>query len=219
MKIYRPQEIYALRLTGRATLANGGGKTSSSQATNTTSSLTNTVSSTDSRSVASDEAIALGGDGNTVVKNTNTSVNTSNTDNSTASFMSNSGNSYADSGNVSYSSSNSYTTTTDFGSVQASIDAMKATASAALGLGGDVSSDAISALSHQSDSTMALIADMFSMAKATGANSQGTAMQAIGLANNATAQATEAAGNDAKHMRYVMIGGGVLLAILILKKK
>jgi hypothetical protein len=215
--IFRPQQIYLLRMTGRATLANGGGgggHTESNQATNTTTSLKNEVSSVDSRSVASDHAIALGGNGNSVTQNT------TNTDSSTKNYtsMSDSGNSYANSGNTSYSSSTSITTT-DFGSVQASIDAMKATAKAAIGLSGDVAGDAIGALTHQSDNTLGLIGDLFQFAKSSSANSQGTAMEALGLANNATAQATKAATDDKKHMNYALIGGGVLLALLILKKK
>lgn len=233
--ILRPHQIYLLRMTGRATLANGGGgggSSSSSQATNTTTSLVNKVSSTDSRSVASEHAIALGGANDSVTQNsttnnTDSSVKVDGSNRSTNfSSMSNSGNTYKDSGNSSFSSSSTTNvTTTDFGSVQASIDAMKTTARAAVGLSGDVAGSAIGALTHQSDNTMGLIDNLFQFAKTSSANSQGTAMQALGLADNATAMATMSDSNtaamadkDKKHMEYMVAAGGALLAILILKK-
>lgn len=215
--ILRPQQIYLLRMSGRATLANGGGSSSSSQATNTTTSLVNKVSSSDARSVASDHAIALGGANDTVTQNTWTTDASTKVDasNKSMNYALDSGNTYKDSGNTTYTS---MTTTTDFGAVQSSIEAMKATAKGAIGLSGDVAGSAIGAMTHQSDNTLGLIGNLFEFAKSSSANSQGTAMQALGLANNATAAATSADSADKKTMKYMLMAGGVLVAILILKK-
>ncbi len=211
-------------MTGRASLANlggGGGSSSSSQATNTTESLVNTVTSTDSRSVASDHAIALGGANDSVTQNstTNNTDNSVKVDNSNKSTnftsMANSGNTATNSGNTTFTSS---TTVTDFGSVQKALDAMQATSKGAFGLSGDVAHDAIGALTHQSDNSMALIGDLFQFAKSSSANSQGTAMDALGIAGHATEAVQSQAADNKKQMQYLMIGGGVLLAILILKK-
>ncbi|MES2163354.1 MAG: hypothetical protein V4476_19545 [Pseudomonadota bacterium] len=253
--ILRPHQIYLLRITGRATIANGGGgggSSSSQQATDTTSNLTNNVSSNDTRSVASDAAIALGGANDSVTQNSSTSntatnsgntststafaSNSGNTTNTSTAFASNSGNtsSVANSGNKtdtnSGNSSNTSnltltTTTTDFGSVQAALDAMKSTAGMAVGLSGSVAGNAISALSHQSDNSLGMVKDLFNFASASSANSQGTAMQALGLANNSTAAANLAssdvasqAAKDKKMLMYGLAAAGVVLAFVALKK-
>lgn len=216
--ILRPQQIHLLRMTGRRHLANmggGGGSTSSQQSTDTSTQLTNNVTSTDSRAVASNGAIALGGAGaSAMLTNNNT---TSNKNDFTS--LDHSGNVNTDSGNSSTSFSSSTTNTvTDFGSVQAALNGMKATAHEAIGLSGDVAGDAIGALTHQSDNSMNLIGDLFNFASASSANSQSTAMHALGLADNTTADATKAASDDKKHLTYALLAGGVMVAILILKK-
>jgi hypothetical protein len=224
--ILRPQQIYLLRMSGRTTLANGGGgggSSSSTQKTDTTSNLTNNVTSTDSRSVASDSAIALGGANDSVTQNSSTSnsySNSGNTSTSTA-FASNSNNTNTNSGNT--TSSINYTTT-DFGSVQSALDAMKTTAGLAVGLSGSVAGDAISALTHQSDNSLGMVKDLFNFAAASSANSQGTAMQALGLANNSTAAAnlasSDVASQAAKDKNADVRAGaaGVVLAFVALKK-
>lgn len=216
--ILRPQQIHLLRLGHPVTPANGGGSSSSQQATNTSTKLTNNVSSTDSRSVASDHAIALGGAGDSVVQNSSTANTTSNSGNTTSS----SGN--ANSGNTSFSST-TVNTVTDFGSVQAALDGMKTTASRAMGVSGDMAGTALAALSDQSANTMTLLGNIFQYAQASSANSQGTAMQALGMANNSSMAANLASSDEASHaytsskkLTQMMIAAGVLIAVLIFRK-
>lgn len=233
--ILRPHQIYLLRMTGRTTLANGGGgggSSSSQQQTDTTSNLTNNVTSNDTRSVASDAAIALGGANDTVTQNSTTSNTANNSGNTSTAFTSNTSSSNAftsNSGNTNTNSGNTTSsinyTTTDFGSVQHALDSMKTTAGMAIGVSGSVAGDAIGALTHQSDNSMKLVGDLFNFAAASSANSQGTAMQALGLANNSTAAANLAssdvqsqAAKDKKMMMYALAAAGVALAFIALKK-
>ena len=251
--ILSPQALRRYKQQGtRHYMGGGGGSSSSQQSTDTSTQLTNNVTSTDSRSVASDHAIALGGTGDSVTQNTSNAASYADSGNTTTNFKSGSDNTSTtnfastdshdastafasnvgntntntNSGNTSTAfSSTTNNTVSDFGSVQAALNGMQTTASQAMGITGNIAGNAVTALSMQSANTMGLMGDMFKFASASGANSQGTAMQALGLANNATAQANLAssdsaanAAKDKKMMEYALVAGAVLLVFLTMKK-
>ena len=214
-----------IRLGLNPTMANGGGhggSSSSNQTTNTSTQLTNQVTSTDTRSVASDHAVALGGSGNSVLQNTTTLNSLTNNSGGNSSSVENSGNtssSIADSGNTS-SSTSTVNTTTDFGAVQASINGMKSTASQAMTDSATITAQAINGLNEQSQASGNLMSELFTANSTSSANSQGTAMQALGLANNQTAAATAAvSGAEKSKNQLIYLGAITIVAIIYLLKK
>lgn len=226
----------------------GGGSTSSQQATSTSTALTNDVTNTDRRSVASDQAIALGGDGNTVFKSSvsnadnsvansftdNSQKNTSNAFSDASVRLSTNTNSFSDASenntNSKNTNNNAFTdnsvrtstvtnTTSDFGSISASLAGMRSTASQAMSDSSAVTMTALTGLNEQSRMTGSVLDRLFTTVGASSANSQGTAMQTLGLANNAIAKASEAVtGADKKQEKMMYIIGGVVAVIFLLKK-
>lgn len=235
--ILRPAQIHLMRLglpVIPANMGGGGGTTQSQQTTDTSSYLTNNVRTTDSRSVASNGAIALGGAGDTVLSTTSTAnttnnslANSNNTSNGNTSVVSNSGNTSTvtnklnNSGNT---TNTTYTTvtSTDYGAVNSALANMQTTASQAIGVSGKVASDALGDLNLQSANTIGLLSGLFTNASTSSANSQGNAMQALGMANNTTAQATSAISAsqsaETKTTQMAMLFGVIVVAALIFKK-
>jgi hypothetical protein len=71
--IFRPAQIYQMRLGRPVTPANFGGDSDSDSSTSTSNLTTNNVSSIDKRSVASDEAVSLSGDNSSIDRSSTTS--------------------------------------------------------------------------------------------------------------------------------------------------
>jgi hypothetical protein len=93
-------------------------------------------------------------------------------------------------------------------------------------MSGDVAHDSLAVLSDQSANVMSLLGNVFDYAKTSSANSQGTAMQALGLASNSTAEASLSASDQAasadkskKQMIEMAAGFGALVVIYFMFKK
>ncbi|MFA9273409.1 MAG: hypothetical protein ACEQSE_00925 [Candidatus Aquirickettsiella gammari] len=244
--ILRPQQIFLLRMGLNKTMANGGGggSTSSQQATSTSTQLTNDTVNTDRRSVASDQAIALGGDGNMVFKTSNSSAdnsvensftdnsqkNTSNSFSDASVRLNTNTNTFSDSSEKNTNTVNSFednsirtstvtNTTSDFGAISAGMAGMRSTAERAMSDSSAVTLLALNGLTEQSRMAGGVLDRLFTTVGASSANSQGTAMQTLGLANNAIAQASAAVtGADKKQEKMLFIIGGVVGLIFLLKK-
>jgi hypothetical protein len=156
-----------LHKTRYGPICNIGGDSSSSQTTSPITNTTTNVTSQDRRNVASENAQAVSGDNNFLVRNSTSNTNT----------------------NVNLS-------TTDYGSVKASLDGMTTLGSKAIDLGQFSVGGAIDTVKAVAQNNQATINDVFDLAKSTGANALTSAAQTIGLANS-TAQLAASAYQNA----------------------
>lgn len=208
--IRNPRQIMLLRLG--ATLCNFGGDSDSDSSTTTNTSTTNYVTSTDRRSVASDQAVSLTGDRNYVDRSTS---------NMTSFFdASNRSTNFADSSNRSTNFSDSsdhstHITSTDYGSVGASLGLADHMSTQAYGVANNAVSGAIDTLKLQTSSGLDMVKSAFSLASGAAANSMQNSAQVLGFATKALDESQQAfaQAKDGGQTKMVMYALGAVAVI------
>jgi hypothetical protein len=190
------------------------GDEDSSSTTATTNDTTNSATSIDKRSVASESAVSLTGDANSIDRSSTTSFfDTSNrSSNDLTSFIDNSNRSttFTDKSDRSV-----HTTTTDYGSVNASLKLAGSMTDRAFGVAGSAIDGAIDVLKLQTVEGQKTIMGAFDMARASGANSMASSAAVLGFASKALEQTNEAFQNAEDSGQSKMVMGALAVVCII----